>query len=392
MCPEVRYRIPLGGLAHRNAIPTVARLIRSRIGARPPTRPVGSAELKRRVDAALAHIGRSADVGVAQVSQIDGWVDTDVSLRRGEQVTIVATGTLWAVRSLGIGIGPEVGLWVRVGDGAVTSMLGNAMVIHVDTDGPMRLLAAEPGVLDDNGDVDHDVRRTRLRGCFALAVIAWHTDPTAALAAAASADPDLFGACAERAASGSPPGWHYHPRLGAADIFRHHPQAPPAEIDCHTHGDVGILCLSTDVAITEDLRMSWSWLVTSLPSALPENIEPTHDYLSVAVEFDDGRDLSWMWSAQLAEGTVFRCPLAYWRDRETHLVIRTGNDRLGQWITERRSLADDIHYALTPPYPRRVTAIWLIANSTFQRGTGTCRYRDLTLTTAGDPRPNKEQH
>jgi len=156
----------------------------------------------------------------------------------------------------------------------------------------------------------------------------------------------------------------------------------PGEIDCLTHGDVGILCRPVDVAITEDLHLSWSWKVASLPSSLAEHIEPTHDYLSVALAFDDGRDLTWMWSSELAVGTVFRCPLTYWRDRETHLVIRSGSAGLGAWTQERRTIAADIRAALAPPYPQRVTAIWLIANSTFQRGIGACRYRTLDLSTS----------
>jgi hypothetical protein len=371
---------------------TMGRLIRSRIGTpAPAASPLSAAALERRIRIALPDGDRCATVQIDEVSQRAGWVDTGTAVRRGDQVTVVATGMLWALRRLGLGIGPQAALWIRIGNGPVVSMLGTAMIFEADADGPLRLLAAERGVLNNGGEIDRDVRRTRLRGSFTVAVITGASDPTATLSAAAITDPHLFEACAARTSSGPPAGWHYHPRLGTADIF-HHAQAPDGEIDCLTHGDVGILCRPTDVAITDDLQISWSWLVTSLPSALPENIEPTHDYLSVAVEFDDGRDLSWMWSAELPVDTVFRCPLAYWRDREMHLVIRTGNDRLGEWITERRTLAEDIRVALTPPYPRRVTAIWLIANSTFQRGTGTCRYRDLNLTTTGDTRHDKEQH
>ena len=78
---------------------------------------------------------------------------------------------------------------------------------------------------------------------------------------------------------------------------------------------------------------------------------------------------------------MFTCPLPYWRDRETHLVIRSGNEDLGQWITEARPVTADVRHALTPPYPERIVGIWLIANSTFQGGLGTCRYRDLNLHT-----------
>ncbi|MDJ0392642.1 DUF3047 domain-containing protein [Rhodococcus sp. G-MC3] len=354
-------------------------MIRSRIGARPDVPLINAAALARRVDRVLAESGASATVASVAVTQKAGWVSSGVVVHRGDHITVLATGMLWAVRGLGLGIGPDVAVWVRVGEGAVISMLGTGMVIVADTDGPVSFLAAEPGSLDENGALDTAVRRMRLRGSFAVAVARWDTDPDAGLVHAARIDPALFGPIAARSSRPALAGWHYHPRLGAAEIFRTRASDTSDEIDCVTSGDVGILCHPVDVEITPELRMSWSWLVTALPSMLPENIEPTHDYLSVAVEFDDGRDLTWMWSSELNIGTVFTCPLQYWRDRETHMVIRTGTIELGEWLDERRSIVDDIRAALEPPYPQRITGIWLIANSSFQRGTGACRYRDLDL-------------
>ena len=55
----------------------------------------------------------------------------------------------------------------------------------------------------------------------------------------------------------------------------------------------------------------------------------THDYLSVALEFDDGQDLTWYWSSALPLGFAYRCPLKHWRHRETHVVARTGAADLG---------------------------------------------------------------
>jgi hypothetical protein len=40
-----------------------------------------------------------------------------------------------------------------------------------------------------------------------------------------------------------------------------------------------------------------------------EDTLPTHDYLSVAVEFENGQDLSYFWSAALPPESNFRCPI-----------------------------------------------------------------------------------
>lgn len=94
----------------------------------------------------------------------------------------------------------------------------------------------------------------------------------------------------------------------------------------------------------------------------------THDYLSVALEFDDGRDLTWYWSAALPVGFAYRCPLEHWRHRETHLVARTGTADLGRWVDEERAVLADHQTAIGGPVPARVVRAWLISLSVFQGG------------------------
>jgi hypothetical protein len=60
----------------------------------------------------------------------------------------------------------------------------------------------------------------------------------------------------------------------------------------------------------------------------------THDYLSIAVEFDNGQDITYYWSSELPVGTGFRCPITTWTARETHVVARSGLEGLGQWLNE----------------------------------------------------------
>ena len=117
-----------------------------------------------------------------------------------------------------------------------------------------------------------------------------------------------------------------------------------------------------------------------LPIDLAEDTVPSHDYLSIAVEFDDGQDLTYYWSAALPEGTVYRCPLPTWKDKETHVVVRCGTAGLGQWLDEERDLHADYARILGGP-AREVVRIWLIANSLFQRGHGRCEYASIHLVT-----------
>ena len=99
----------------------------------------------------------------------------------------------------------------------------------------------------------------------------------------------------------------------------------------------------------------------------------THDYLSIAVEFDNGQDLTYYWSVNLPPETAFRCPLPNWQARETHLVVRSGQEGLGLWLEEERNLYTDYQRAIGKP-PSRVVRVRLIAVSLFQRLEGQCEY------------------
>lgn len=97
------------------------------------------------------------------------------------------------------------------------------------------------------------------------------------------------------------------------------------------------------------------------------------------MEFDNGRDLTWMWSAELPVGRTFRCPLGWWRDWETHTVARSGTAGLGQWLSERRKVLAEYRDALGEPAAQRIVAVWLIANSVFQRAEARATFRNIAV-------------
>ena len=119
-----------------------------------------------------------------------------------------------------------------------------------------------------------------------------------------------------------------------------------------------------------------------MPSKRREDTLPTHDYLSIAVEFENGRDLTYMWSAALPEGKVFQCPLPWWDKRETHQVVRSDLAKLGVWLEEEQSVLNDYERAIGGVLPKRITGIWLIAVSVFQKGRGTCSFARIRLKSA----------
>jgi hypothetical protein len=181
----------------------------------------------------------------------------------------------------------------------------------------------------------------------------------------------------------APVGWTYLWRLGDGSIYRDGEHDGKRCIHMRTDGDVGILQYPIEAPLDDDTRLEWRWRVDHLPSKLPENIAPTHDYLSIAVEYDNGQDLTYFWSGALAQDTIFKCPLAWWDKRETHWVVRSGAAELGTWAAESRSLKADYAKAIEGVLPAKIVRVWLIANSAFQRRVGEAHFADIALVSGG---------
>jgi hypothetical protein len=156
-----------------------------------------------------------------------------------------------------------------------------------------------------------------------------------------------------------------------------------AAIACSTHGDAAILHKEARIPLIPGTRLRWSWRVERLPMDLAEDTLPSHDYQSIAVEFDDGQDITYYWSASLPVGTVYRCPLPNWSERETHVVVRSGAAELGQWITEERDVHADYSRIIGGP-AREIARVWLIANSLLARGHGRCEYAGIEVSSGNE--------
>lgn len=310
------------------------------------------------------------------------WFDTGMELDAGDNVTWVAAGRVHLSKLLDIYIEPHFQLWARVGEGDVFRGLRDTHSFSASTSGRLRLASYFPGQWSaPDGSFETPAAAWKgLKGGIDVAVLRWSGDTEAGLRA-------LGGAGCERATaelarlrvtSPAPKGWRYLWFLGPSEIYSNVREDGLACIDCHTHCDVGILRRDVDVELTPETTIRWQWNVSELPSRLGEDLLPTHDYLSIAVEYDNGIDVTYYWSAELPVGEGYWCPLPAWKDREYHIVVRSGTQGLGSWHIENRHLFDDYQrYVGTPP--KRIKRIWLIANSLFQRGHGRCRYADISI-------------
>lgn len=337
-----------------------------------------------------------ARVPVAEASffrlpaNIPPWTDTGLKLQPGERVSLLAWGEVeWAPGS-GLRAGPGQHLWARVGEEEIFNLPRASVTRQAEGGGALRLAIYQGEWADRRGGLATGTDAYALqRGEIEVAVLRWRGDPAEGLDALCAAAPDDALLADERrrlrAPVSPPPGWEYLWFLGEREIFW--PEDGRLRVSCDA--EVGILQTRAGIALDERTRLDWRWCVQELPSAVGEDSVPTHDYVSIAVEFGNGLDLTYYWSAALAPETCFGCPLPTWAARETHLVVRSGPEGLGEWHAESRGLLEDYRRAIgrrtTGSAPERVVGVWLIAVSLFQRGRARADFSDIALV-RGDER------
>ena len=318
------------------------------------------------------------------------WQDTGIDLDAGERITTFAEGRT-VLDGTGIWIGPAYQLWCRVGaDGAIYRGTRASHTTQVERSGRLYVASYFPGEwATDTGALATPPEAYRqVSGGLTVLVIRWEVEPLQGLRALAALGDvgGLAGSEIDRLTHpvAPPEGWRYLWFVGPAEIYRScRDHGSGTAICCDTHRDVGLLQKDVSLPLVPATRLQWRWKVDRLPSQVREDRLPTHDYLSIAVEFDNGQDITYYWSAELAVGTAYRCPIPTWTGRETHVVVRSGAAGLGEWLREERDLHRDYVEHIGGEVPRRIVRVWLIALSVFQGGEGRCRYADIALAAAG---------
>jgi len=316
------------------------------------------------------------------------WYDSGLDLVEGDTVTWLAAGRVYLSRLLDIWVGPSFQLWGRVGDeGQVFRGTRATHTFTAGRSGRLWLASYFPGEwADRTGSLATPASDyANVSGAMSVLLLKWCRDADVPDLfrnwARGTSVPGLVLAEAHRFDEPvpTPDHWEYLWYLGRGEIYRPSvTSGGQATIYCDTHGDVGILRKDAAAPLQPGTRLRWSWRVDELPADLPEDTLPSHDYLSIAVEFDDGKDISYYWSSSLPVGRVYRCPLPTWKDKETHVVVRSGASELGQWLDEERDLFEDYRRIIGGP-ARTVVRVWLIALSLHQRGHGRCEYARITV-------------
>jgi hypothetical protein len=309
------------------------------------------------------------------------WTDTGIRVRRGQWITLLADGRLILSSDLDLWYGPRFALWGRVGEsGTIFNGTRHSHSFVAEADGPLFLALYNGEWATPQGALATPAEAyASCSGAMDVVILRWKGAALDGLEALPPDDALIAGELGRLRSPARPPmGWHHLWFLGNTEIFNEATADNRPAIDVDAQADVGILQTPVDMPLSAETTVSWRWKIDSLPAIDAEDTLVTHDYVSLAVEFDNGRDLTWYWSAGLPVGRHYACPLPTWTARETHLVVRSGREGLGRWFEETRPIAADYRAAIGES-PGRIVGVWLIAVALFRRGRARATFADIRL-------------
>jgi hypothetical protein len=179
-----------------------------------------------------------------------------------------------------------------------------SLTFTVEASGELQTVNAFPWV-DQTGALASSAQLDdRVAGGFELLIILWQVDPQVGLMRLGAGDSPAakkFAAELEalRNPMRTPPGWNYRWETGDAEAFE---GTEDGVIHCEITDDAAILQKTVSAPLTPETRLRWSWKVDRLVSEDAEDSLANHDYVSIAAEFDNGQDLTYVWNASFRPG------------------------------------------------------------------------------------------
>ncbi len=318
----------------------------------------------------------------------DGWIATGINVKPGEDITLFGDGNI--NMGLPAPLSPNAYLWYRVGaDGRAQNPATDTFTFRAKQSGELYIGLRPIGLYwhDQRGTFPADYAGVPDYPLQAsVRVVVWRSQAEQALADLATRDDN---AAYHRAlhhlttAPQLPDGFSYLWNLGRGEVFAAFAEAGRSGIRTLPRKAAGIVKKPLDIPLTEDTRISFDWLYHNLPAQGPEDEAQFHDYMSIALEFDNGQDITWLWSKHLAAGHTFTCPLPWWDQRETHIVLQQGEEQLGSWHSHSRPVAADYRRAVGGGLPTRIVGVWFINAGLFGGPGGEAVFTNAVITGDG---------
>ncbi|WOJ98210.1 DUF3047 domain-containing protein [Congregibacter brevis] len=313
----------------------------------------------------------------------EGWRKTGISLRSGQSATIIGDGSV----NLGLPVPASASLflWARIGeDGDVFNVASDTYTFVAQAAGELYLAVRPAGFYwtDRRGTFPADFGGVPKYPVDAQAeVYLWRGEPETALTSMADTDDARWQLALSRYTDAPklPDEFEYLWYLGQSSVFETYEDSTHVGVRATPSNDAGIIRKALDIPLNDETLFSFDWLYEQLPARGPETEAQYHDYLSIALEFDNGQDLTWFWSSHLEAGEEFTCPLPWWDQRETHIAVQSGEAGLSTWHSHTRSVLQDYQSAVGGELPGRIVGVWVINSGVFGDKPGEAIFANLKV-------------
>jgi hypothetical protein len=339
---------------------------------------------------ALVARAKSPELVGAHVFELNAtdlpWKDLGITLAKGQEATFLLGGRVWLSRDQDLWVEPGVAFHVRTrGTRSIFNPMINTGTMIATADGPLEMARSLVEFQDDKGELavpkeDYVKADAHIYGV----ALVWRGRAEAGLESLLKHG-DVDGIVAAELAHlhsprRLPAGWNNFFMLGGGAVIFN--DIGNGAIAVEPLKNAGILQHPVGLDLKPKTMLSWRWIVEELPSRLPEDQLTSHDYLSIAAEFDDGQDLTYFWSCSLPVGKAFRCPIPRWTPLESHMVVRSGLADLGKWVSDERDVYQDYKEHIGGS-AKSLVRVWLLGVSLFQRRSGSCRFADMQVSQPG---------
>jgi len=138
-----------------------------------------------------------------------------------------------------------------------------------------------------------------------------------------------------------------------------------------------------EIDLKKSPYMNWSWKVDGVLDNVEETTKAGDDYAArVYIVVSDGfffwqtRALSYAWASNQAKGSSW--PNAF-TDNATMVAVQSGDEKVGEWVEEKRNILDDIINLLGID-ASRIDAVAIMTDTDNSKQSATAYYGDIFFT------------
>lgn len=168
--------------------------------------------------------------------------------------------------------------------------------------------------------------------------------------------------------NGIPAAWTLRTKAGKAD----------AAVVAGKDGRIlHLKCIESSFSLERELMISpdafryvsWTWKAVRLPQSGDVRDRDRDDQaLQVLVAFENGKVLSYVWDSNAPEGTVVDESIGWPVNLSVMvIVVKSGPEDTGKWITHTRNLYEDYRKFFSGP-PSRLKGVRIQSNTQYTRG------------------------